>query len=420
MEYKVFGCKVNKYYLNKWLDYFSREKKHEWKDQVWQEWQEKFIIATCVVTDRAKAKRIKTAKQQLKLGKHVLLTWCGAFDRGKKIENEKFYRTYPDLLEYQDRITILWEEPESDTTREATTHTFKSWVNIYTKKFIVIQNWCDSYCSFCLTVQKRGNHQTIPLKNIIEEINDFQDIGGKEIVLTGINLSAWGNTSTNNRQDNHFGKMLKELLYHTDIPRIRISSLGPEFLDDDFFEAIEDPRFLPHFHFSIQSFSTEVLKRMKRHYNYEHLARILTRTKQLKQKWSKLPISIWADIITSFPWETEQEFEITREGIEKFGISKLHAFPFSPHVRWDRVPAGFLDGQLDDKTKKIRQQKIISTGDLVRKKFIEENIWTEQNILLEEKKDGKWQWRSENYIGIKLEWDYQRGEVVKKTLSFWE
>ncbi len=422
MDYKIFWCKVNKYYLNKWLEYFSH-KKNASTNSAWQEWQDKnpLIIATCVVTDRAKAKWIKIAKQALKQWKKVYLTGCGAFDRGTKITEEKFYKTYPDLVEYQDNIVLLGEEPDSNTTRETSTHKFKSWVNIYTKKFVVIQNGCDSYCTFCLTVQKRGNHKTIPFEDIVNQINDFSDIGGQEVVLTGINLSAWGNPSTNEWKNNQFGKMLKKLLRETDIPRIRISSLGPEFLDDDFFEAIQDSRFLPHFHFSIQSFDTEVLKKMRRHYDYTHLKNILTRLRQLKQSSSRqLPISIGADIITSFPWESEEQFQTTLQAIQDFQVTKLHAFPFSPHWRWDKVPAGFFENQIDDTTKKIRQQKIISLGNTIRENFIRTNIWTTQKVLLEEQKDGYWHGRTENYIGVKIsakEWNFQRWSIIPLTLT---
>ncbi len=432
MDYKIFWCKVNKYYLNKWLEYFSRgealsldpgvlvqkkgmtpgSKKKLWKNN------SPFIIATCVVTDRAKAKWIKTAKHVLKQWRHVYLTGCGAFDRGKKITEEKFYQTYPDLLEYQDTITLLWEEPESDTTRETKKHQFKQGVNIYTKKFVVIQNGCDSYCTFCLTVQKRGKHKTIPFAEIVEQINDFSAIGGQEVVLTGINLSAWGNPSTNEWQDNQFGKMLKKLLQETEIPRIRISSLWPEFLDDDFFQAIQDPRFLPHFHFSIQSFDTEVLKQMRRHYDYEYLKTILTNIRQLKQVRSiQLPVSIGADIITSFPWETGEQFQTTLQAIQDFQVTKLHAFPFSPHRRGDKVPAGFFENQIDATTKKTRQHKIISVGDIIRKNFINANLWLSHKVLLEEQKDGYWYGWTENYISVKIKGDFQRGEIVEIVLS---
>ncbi len=86
--------------------------------------------------------------------------------------------------------------------------------------------------------------------------------------------------------------MLKKLVEETDIPRIRISSLGPEFLDEYFFQAIQNPRFLPHFHFSIQSFDTEVLKHMRRHYDYTYLKNVLTEIRQLQQGDNNLLISI--------------------------------------------------------------------------------------------------------------------------------
>jgi len=87
--------------------------------------------------------------------------------------DEKFYKTYPELSEFKEKIVLLQEEPEKEDTKKIENNKFKENINIYTKKFIVIQNGCDNYCSFCLTIHKRGKSQNIDAKEIIAEINDF-------------------------------------------------------------------------------------------------------------------------------------------------------------------------------------------------------------------------------------------------------
>ncbi len=404
MEYKIFGCKVNKYYLNKRLNYFSSNKNNN-----------NFIIATCVVTDKAKSKFIKETKQQIKNQKHIYLTGCAVFDKWQKMDEDKFYKIYPQLTEFKNKITLLWEEPNREDTREIKTHKFKDTANIYTKKFIVIQNGCDSYCSFCLTIQKRWKSKNIEASEIITEINDFVEIWWKEIVITWINLAARWATNTKNPQENKFAELLKNIIDNTSIERIRISSLWPEFLNNKFFEIIKNPRFLPHFHVSIQSFSDKILKSMNRNYNSQLLDNIITKLKNLDRP-DKDQISIWADIIVWFPRETEQDFQNTLDWITKHKINKLHAFPFSAHNQWESIPAHeFLD-QVSSNIKKERTAKIKILWDKIREEFIKKNTWTEQQVLIEEKKNWKRRWRTWNYIQVELEWEYTKWEIIKTIL----
>ena len=369
------------------------------------------IIATCVVTDRAKDKFIKETLIQLTEWKHVYLTWCAVFDEWKKMDDDKFYSIYPQLAEYRDNITLLSEEPERDDTRETKTHKFKENANIYTKNFIVIQNGCDSHCSFCLTVSKRGPSQTIPADEIIEQIDDFVDVWWKEIVITWVNLAARGCSSTKKPEESQFSELLQYILDETKIERIRISSLWPEFLDEKFFEVVKNPRFLPHFHFSIQSFSDNVLKAMNRNYDSQRLDYVLTKIRNLDRP-DKDQISIWADIIVWFAWETDEDFQQTVEWIKKYRITKLHAFPFSSHDKWESIPAHLFKNQVPFHIKKQRERELISVWNEIREKFIAENKWLPQKVLVEEKKNGKrrgWTW---NYIQAELDWDYKRWEIV--------
>lgn len=409
MDYKIFGCKVNKYYLNKRLNYFSNNKNNNNSNN------NDYIIATCVVTDKAKSKFIKETKQQLQNQKRVYLTWCAVFDKWQKMDENKFYKIYPQLSEFKNNITLLWEEPNRDDTRKIKTHQFKDTANIYTKKFIVIQNGCDSHCSFCLTIEKRGGSINIPTNEIVSEINDFVEVWWKEIVLTGINLAARWSTDTKKPQENKFAELLKNIINQTNIERIRISSLWPEFLNDELFEVIKDPRFLPHFHLSIQSFSDKILKNMNRNYDSKLLDNIITKLKNLDRP-DKNQISIWADIIVWFPWETDHDFQKTLDWIIKHNINKLHSFPFSSHDQWESIPAHSFIDQIPANIKKKRASKIKILWDQIREKFIQDNIWTEQKVLIEEKKNWKRRWWTWNYIQVELEWKYTKWAIKKVIL----
>ena len=396
MPYKIFGCKVNKYFLNQRLDYF-------WK--IWKDLSDTLLIATCVVTDRAKNKRVREVKHAVQQWLKVAITWCWSFLRWNLISEAGFYSIYPELKEYSDRITLLPESPSKNWFE------YRIWwkSSVYTKHFLIVQNWCDNHCSFCLTVAKRWPHISRPLDEIIQEIHEIESQWWKEIVITWINLAARGCTNSTKPEETKFPYLLREILRQTTIPRIRISSMWPEYANDEFFEVVSDERILPHFHYSIQSFSDSVLKNMWRHYSSKELKIVLKKTKNLKKKNI---ISIWADIIIGFPWESQLDFMETYNWIEEFWITKLHAFPFSDHTQREIIPASLLPNQIDQRIKKERENKLISKWDEIREKFIIQNKWTNHKVLIEERRDWKRKWWTENYIQIETQWNYNRGEII--------
>ena len=400
MPYKIFGCKVNKYFLNQRLDYFLKS---------WNDLSDTLLIASCVVTDRAKNKWVREARHAIQQWLKVMITWCGSFSRWNMATDPEFYSIYPELKQYSDKITLLPESPSKNWFE------YKIWwkSSVYTKHFLIVQNGCDNHCSFCLTVAKRWPHVSRPLDEIIEEIRQIEVQWWKEIVITWINLAArWCSNSTK-PEETKFPYLLREILKQTSIPRIRISSMWPEYANDEFFEVVSDERILPHFHYSIQSFSNNVLQNMWRHYSLDELKTVLKKTRNLKKKNL---ISIWADIIVWFPGETEEDFLDTYNWIEEYWITKLHAFPFSDHTQRERIPASFLPDQVKQWVKKDREIRLISKWDEIREKFIVQNKWTHHKVLIEERRNWKRKWWTENYIQIEVEWNYNRGEIIDYTL----
>jgi len=364
------------------------------------------MIASCEVTDRAKQKWLKLAQKKLAEWCHIYLTWCGSLKKWETISSDQFYGLYPELRSFSDSITLLPEAPiKVPGPREQVP-------GLYTKKFVVVQTGCDNYCSFCLTVQKRGAHQSRNIEEILEEVRNFEKSGGKEIVLTGVNIAAWWCSTSRKPEESKFTSLLKHILEHTQIARIRLSSLGPEYLDDEFFTVIENPRIMPHFHLSIQSFSDWVLQRMRRNYSLKNLKTILKKFGAVK---TSVPISLWADIIVGFPGETEENFQETLENIKKCTINKVHAFPFSDHHIGETIPASLLPDQVDAVTKKGREQEIKKIADQLAEEFYQLNRWTTHNVLVE----GKWSGWTENYIKVSVDSKYKRGEVIECRIDNW-
>ena len=265
MEHKLFWCKVNKFYLNKRIAHLQTTK---------QDADDIFLVATCVVTDRAKSKWVKEILDHLHQDKRVYIAGCGSMNRGEAMDRSIFFGLYPELFPYEEKIVLLAEDPDQDP-RNFSSGLKTPGQKLRTKNYIIIQNWCDNYCSFCLTIFKRGGHRNRPLEEIIAEINQVEAEGGKEVVITGINLAAWWASDTRKSEESRFSYLLEEILKQTTIPRIRISSIDPQYLTDHFFQIVSNPRFVPHFHFSIQSFSDPILKAMNRWYLSDKLDEVL-------------------------------------------------------------------------------------------------------------------------------------------------
>lgn len=414
MEYKIFGCKVNKYYTDKWLN----STKLKWKNGI--------FIASCVVTDNAKRKWIKFVKdtaKNIKEWDNIFISWCWAFKDWKA--QDDFFDLYPDLKYLKKKIIILDEDPEKSphlTSPKGRGINLKHTPQLYTKKFILIQGWCDSFCTFCLTVKKRWRHFSRSKEDILDEILVFEKNWWKEVVLTWINLSAWGLDTTNDIWKSRFAELISYLLGNTKIPRIRISSMWPEFITDEVLKLFENTRIYPHFHYSVQSGSGDVLKGMSRHYDWKHIKELLLKTRKItRDDW--VQISIWADIIVWFPNETEENFQETLDLIKDCNITKVHAFPFSWHNLWENVPAWKFSSQIDWKIKKERMWEIMNLSDQIREKFIDDNIWKELEVLIEVVKidektwKTKWKWWTQNYIEAdNLNFEVLSGEIKRNEI----
>ena len=431
MQFKIFWCKVNKYYTDEWL------KSEYLKDK------NGIFVASCVVTDNAKRKWIKFVKDEVKKldwDEKIFISWCWAFKKWEA--QDDFFEIYPELKEFEWKIVILWDKPEElkleiekQTKKDEKKETkkldlkdkLKNFQQIYTKKFLLIQGWCNSFCTFCLTVQKRWRHYYRDKDDIVSEITEFEFNWWKEVVLTWVNLSAWWLKDTNDVWQSRFAELLEYILEKTTIPRLRISSLWPEFIDEKCLEIFKNKRIYPHFHYSVQSGSTNVLKAMRRHYDWDYIRKLLEKTKNIVRE-DGVEVSIWADLIVGFPGETEEDFRDTYNLVKDWLITKIHAFPFSAHKLGESVPAWFFPNQVDEKVKKDRMWELEFIWDSVRDDFIERNIWKQFEVLIEvvttdENGKTRWKWWTENYIEADnrtfevIEWEIKRNNIVKWILK---
>lgn len=260
-----------------------------------------------------------------------------------------------------------------------------------TRASLKIQDGCDNRCSYCIIPFARGKSRSADTDFIIEQINNFSKHGFKEVVFTGIHIGQWGKENGKELLD-----LLKEVEEKTSIPRYRLGSLNPLEITDEMLEFLcKSKKFCPHFHLSLQSACNKTLRSMNRFYKVEHY---LAQIEQINSMF-ELPF-LGSDIITGFAGETDEDFEITRQNLEKSGLTQIHTFPYS--LRNGTVGAKSTE-QVDDKTKELRADIVKKISAKKLDEFIKKNIGCVQEILIEkhpDKKTGFLKGVTRNYLTV--------------------
>lgn len=189
-----------------------------------------------------------------------------------------------------------------------------------TRAFIKVQDGCDNHCTFCITTVARGDGMSIPVKDVLADVQSALDGGAKEIVLTGVHLGSWGM-----EWNIHLRELVQAVLTHTDTPRLRLSSLEPWDLNADFFRLWEDKRLCQHLHLPLQSGCASTLKRMARKSTPGSFRNLVTAARELMPD-----VAITTDVIAGFPGETDAEFAQSLAFIREMDFAGGHAFTYSP------------------------------------------------------------------------------------------
>lgn len=262
-----------------------------------------------------------------------------------------------------------------------------------TRASLKIQDGCDNRCSYCIIPFARGKSRSADIDFIIDEINNLVKHGFLEVVFTGIHIGLWGKDFGLSLLD-----LLKEVEKRTQIKRYRLGSLNPLEITDDLLDFLsKSEKFCPHFHLSLQSACNKTLESMKRFYKVEdYLAQI-----DKINSMFELPF-LGSDIITGFAGETDEDFEITRQNLEKSGLSQIHTFPYS--IRKGTVGAE-MAGQNPDDVKNSRANVVKMISASKYKEFIEKNIGRVWEVLIEkhaDKSDGRLKGVTRNYLTLHL------------------
>jgi len=267
--------------------------------------------------------------------------------------------------------------------------------------FVKIQDGCDHFCSYCIVPYLRTKPASKKPKQIINEINRACQLGVKEVVLCGINLSLFGQDLD---QSTNFADLIKKILKKTDIPRLSLSSLTPKLIDQkliDIFIADQEKnqRLSSYWHLALQSGSETVLGRMNRQTDLDKLSKSLHYIKE------KIPhFTLRADIMIGFPGETNQEFDQTQQFIKKNKLSFGHLFSYSPRpqTKAQKMVKNKTWAKIPDQIKKKRRKKLLALIKNNRKKERSFLLGTTRKILILKPTSYGWWGLSDNYWPTKI------------------
>lgn len=428
------GCKVNSYELDGIIQNFQ---KHGYEIVDFAQKADVYVVNTCTVTNIAdrksrqmlhKAKAMNPDSVVVALGCYVQTDIDGAksdeaidllIGNNEKSKTLKFVEEYLGRKSRDLDNKTLQGQTIVDLTKEPEYENFKvEESNEHTRAYIKIQDGCDQFCSYCAIPLARGRVRSRSIDDTVEEIKGLAANGYKEVVLTGIHLSSYGLKDAYNifAKGDAVNKALLEVIKAVSeiegIRRIRLGSLEPRLITDDFLKEISIiEKVCPHFHLSLQSGCDSVLKRMNRQYT----AKEYKNKVNLIRKYYEHP-AITTDIIVGFPGETVEEFEITQNYANEINLYEAHIFKYS---RRKGTVADKLPGQLTDKEKSARSIRLLKDAEIRKADFVAYYLDKEVEVLAEdiEEIDGI-EYRvgyTKEYVKCALKKEVQENDLVKAT-----
>lgn len=337
------------------------------------------VINTCSVTTQAASDSRQKIRQASRAGaKEIFVTGCWSTLQPQSaaelpnvvsvIPNERKDTFVQDLLTANPALKSATPTTQPNTfafDEEPISRVPLPGLRQRTRAFIKVQDGCDNICTFCITTIARGKGHSRPVADVIADIQAARKGGAKEIVLTGVHLGSWGQDFSK-----HLTDLIREILKQTDIPRLRLSSLEPWDLNDEFFSLWEDSRMCPNLHLPLQSGSAATLKRMLRKTTPTAYMHLLNTARKI------IPgVSITTDVIAGFPGESENEFAETLAFIHEAGFAGGHVFSYSSRPG---TPAARIKEQVPLEVRKQRNHLLAEvfaqSGTAYRQKFIGETM----------------------------------------------
>lgn len=361
------------------------------------------VINTCSVTEIADKKCRQAIHRLTKQhpGAFVVVTGCYAQLKPEQVSNIEGVDLVLGAEQKGELINYLGslekhEHGEAITTATKDIRSFAPSCSRgdRTRYFLKVQDGCDYFCSYCTIPFARGRSRNGKIEDLVAQARQAAAEGGKEIVLTGVNIGDFGKTTGET-----FFDLVKDLDQVEGIERFRISSIEPNLLTDEIIEYVAHSRaFMPHFHIPLQSGCDEVLKLMRRRYDTALFASKIRKIKEL------MPDAfIGVDVIVGTRGETPEYFEKAYEFIRGLDVTQLHVFSYSERPGTQALK---IDYVVPAEEKHQRSQRLLALSDEKTKAFYARHIGQEANVLMEKSKAGMpMHGFTGNYIRVELEHD---------------
>ena len=379
------GCKVNSYETEA-MQQLLEEAGYEIVS--FHEKADVYIINTCSVTNIADRKSRQMLHRAKKQNPEAVVVAAGCYVQSAAEElkadlavdviigNNKKQDLVPILEEYFKDRTDSSHVIEINETHEYERLSIHK-IADHTRAFLKVQDGCNQFCSYCIIPYTRGRVRSRRPEEVVAEGRELAAAGYQEVVLTGIHLSSYG-VDFKEEENENLLSLIRQVHEVEGIRRIRLGSLEPRIITDDFAKALASmPKFCPHFHLSLQSGCDETLKRMNRHYTTEEYAAGC----DILRRYFDNP-AITTDVIVGFPGETEEEFEATKAFLERIGFYEMHIFKYSRRAgtRADRMPE-----QVPEQIKNVRSEALLLLEKQMSKAYRESFLGKKKTVLLEEK-----------------------------------
>ena len=379
------GCKVNSYETEA-MQQLLEEAGYEIVS--FHEKADVYIINTCSVTNIADRKSRQMLHRAKKQNPEAVVVAAGCYVQSAAEElkadlavdviigNNKKQDLVPILEEYFKDRTDSSHVIEINETHEYERLSIHK-IADHTRAFLKVQDGCNQFCSYCIIPYTRGRVRSRSPEEVVAEVRELAAAGYQEVVLTGIHLSSYG-VDFKEEENENLLSLIRQVHEVEGIRRIRLGSLEPRIITDDFAKALASmPKFCPHFHLSLQSGCDETLKRMNSHYTTEEYAAGC----DILRRYFDNP-AITTDVIVGFPGETEEEFEATKAFLERIGFYEMHIFKYSRRAgtRADRMPE-----QVPEQIKNVRSEALLLLEKQMSKAYRESFLGKKKTVLLEEK-----------------------------------
>jgi threonylcarbamoyladenosine tRNA methylthiotransferase MtaB len=404
VAFKTLGCRLNQFETDSLLTGFF---KAGYEVVGFNEKADVYIINTCTVTNQGdhKSKTFINQAARNKNGSLVVVTGCMATSQKEYLENRGDL-TY--VVENPNKSQLLslieshfgGELLHLSDLKQDLFNFMIAEKSFHTRSMVKIQDGCNNFCTYCIVPSVRGRAVSRPVKDILQNIRQVVNLGYKEIVLTGVNISRYDYEGTS------FALLVEKILFLPGEFRVRISSVEPEGLGDLFFDLFSHEKLCPHLHLCLQSGSDKILLKMKRTYLVPEYYAIIERIRK------KHPyFNFTTDIMVGFPGETDEDFEESCRVICDIGFSHVHTFKYSARKG---TRASSMPGQIMEKIKKHRSEVI--------RKMADENKWNyyslfkgkEQTVLIEKIDNHSMaKGYGENYIPV----EFQTLQVIKNCFT---